>query len=71
MLGSLQGKRIADNLAIISDAVGQFYVLTHGLCWVHAERFVHKMLPLNKQHRLDLARVRGQIWDLLSRPEGI
>ena len=24
---------------------------------------MHKMLPLNEQHRLDLARVRGQIWD--------
>lgn len=63
LLGSLQGKRIADNLAIISDDAGQFNVLTHGLCWVHAERLVHKMLPLNEQHRLDLARVRGQIWD--------
>jgi len=63
LLGSLQGKHIADNLAIISDDAGQFNVLTHGLCWVHAERLVHKMLPLNEQHRLDLARVRGQIWD--------
>lgn len=63
LLGSLQGKHIADNLAIISDDAGQFNVLTHGLCWVHAERLVHKMLPLNEQHRLDLARMRGQIWD--------
>jgi hypothetical protein len=63
LLGSLQGKHIADNLAIISDDAGQFNVLTHGLCWVHAERLVHKMLPLNEQHRLDLARVRGQIWN--------
>lgn len=64
LLGSLKGLRIAENLAIISDDAGQFNILTHGLCWVHAERLVHKMLPLNDQHRTDIARVRGQIWDL-------
>ena len=37
-------------------------MLTHGLCWVHAERLFHKLLPLNDQHREDIARVRSQIW---------
>lgn len=64
LLGSLKQLRIAENLAIISDDAGQFNVLTHGLCWVHAERLIHKMLPLNEQHRLDIACVRSQIWDL-------
>jgi Transposase IS66 family len=64
LLGSLKGLHIAENLAIISDDAGQFNVLTHGLCWVHAERLVHKMLPLNEQHRIDIASVRSQIWDL-------
>jgi hypothetical protein len=64
LLGSLTGLRIAEHLAIISDDAGQFNVLTHGLCWVHAERLIHKMLPLHEQHRLDIARVRSQIWDL-------
>lgn len=63
LLGSLKGLHIAENLVIVSDDAGQFNVLTHGLCWVHAERLVHKMLPLNDQHRIDIARVRGQIWD--------
>jgi Transposase IS66 family len=31
---------------------------------VHAERLVHKLLPLNDQHREDIARVRGEIWSL-------
>jgi hypothetical protein len=63
LLGSLTGRHIAENLAIISDDAGQFNVLTHGLCWVHAERLIHKMLPLNDPHRLDIAHVRSQIWD--------
>jgi hypothetical protein len=64
LLGSVKGRHIAENIAIISDDAGQFNVLTHGLCWVHAERLIHKMLPLNEQHRIDIARVRGQIWTL-------
>ncbi len=62
LMGALSGLPIAENLAIISDDAGQFKILVHGLCWVHAERLVHKMLPLNEQHRLDIAQVRGQIW---------
>ena len=64
LLGSLSELHIAKNMAIISDDAGQFNVLTHGLCWVHAERLIHKMLPLNEQHRADIARVRSQIWVL-------
>lgn len=64
LLGSLNGLPIASNIAIISDDAGQFNVLIHGLCWVHAERLVHKLLPLNEQHRADIARVRSQIWTL-------
>jgi len=64
LLGSLSELHIAKNMAIISDDAGQFNVLTHGLCWVHAERLIHKILPLNDQHRADIARVRSQVWDL-------
>jgi hypothetical protein len=64
LLGSLKRHGVAPDLAIISDDAGQFNVMTHGLCWVHAERLVHKLLPLNDQHREDIARVRGEIWSL-------
>ncbi len=30
---------------IVSDGAGQFRVGTHALCWVHAERLVHKLVP--------------------------
>jgi hypothetical protein len=64
LLGSLKELPIASNLAIISDDAGQFTILTHGLCWVHAERLIHKMLPLNERNRIDIAKVRSQIWNL-------
>jgi hypothetical protein len=64
LLGNLKRRGVAEDLAIISDDAGQFNVLIHGLCWVHAERLVHKLLPLNDQHREDIARVRSDIWSL-------
>lgn len=64
LLGSVLHHGLCDDLAIVSDDAGQFNVLSHGLCWVHAERLIHKLLPLNEAHREDIARVRGEIWDL-------
>lgn len=64
LLGCLRRRGVAQDLAIISDDAGQFNVLIHGLCWVHAERLVHKLLPLNDLHREDIAGVRSDIWSL-------
>lgn len=63
LLGALHQQGLPDTLAIISDDAGQFNVLTHGLCWVHAERLIHKLLPLNEQHREDQQHIRSQVWD--------
>lgn len=64
LLGVLAQRGLSERLAIISDDAGQFKVLRHGLCWIHAERLIHTMLPLNKDHREDIAKVRGELWEL-------
>ncbi len=64
LLGGLVEKGFSLELAIISDGAGQFAILIHGLCWVHAERLVHKLIPLNDVQRQDQDRVRGEIWAL-------
>jgi len=64
LLGSVLDHGVPENLAIISDDAGQFDVMLHGLCWLHAERLVHKLIPLNDTHRQELDQVRGRIWDL-------
>jgi hypothetical protein len=64
LLGGLIEKGLSLELVIISDGAGQFAILLHALCWVHAERLVHKLIPFNDQQRQDQQRVRGQIWDL-------
>ena len=63
LLGTLQHNHHCQNLVIVSDDAGQFNLLQHGLCWVHTERLVHTMIPLNENHREDIAKVRGDIWD--------
>lgn len=62
LLGSVLHHGLCDGLAIVSDSAGQFNVLAHGLCWIHAERLIHKLVPLNESHRQDIARVRDQVW---------
>ena len=64
LLASAVHHGVPADLAIVSDDAGQFDVLVHGLCWVHAERLVHRLIPLNDLHRADWEAVRGEIWDL-------
>ena len=64
LLGALLENGFNPELAIISDGAGQFAILLHGLCWIHAERLVHKLIPLNDQQRATVDRVRDQIWTL-------
>ncbi|PAJ69397.1 hypothetical protein CJF42_26200, partial [Pseudoalteromonas sp. NBT06-2] len=62
LLGCVLEDSELEKLAIVSDGAGQFNVLQHGLCWVHAERLIHKLVPLNDAHREDIKRVRDDIW---------
>ena len=64
LMGALLHSTAIDELAIISDGAGQFNLLTHGLCWVHAERLIHTLLPMNKAHKEAVADVREQIWGI-------
>ena len=61
--GSLLGKGFNPELAIVSDGAGQFAIGLHALCWIHAERLIHKLIPINDAQRQSLERVRGQVWD--------
>ena len=63
LLGSVLRGGLCNDLTIVSDDAGQFDILLHALCWVHTERLIHKMLPLNETHRLEIAHIRGQVWE--------
>ena len=63
LLGSLLDKGFNPELAIVSDGAGQFVIGLHALCWIHAERLIHKLIPINDAQRQAVARVRGQVWE--------
>ena len=49
--------------AISYNALGDRMVVgQHALCWVHAERLVHKLDAFTDKHRAAQTRVRGLIW---------
>jgi AraC-like DNA-binding protein len=47
---------------VLSDDAGQFDVGQHALCWIHAERLVHKLETFTDQQRAAQQHVRGLIW---------
>jgi hypothetical protein len=60
--GSIKAHGFLPNTVIVSDDAGQFNVGQHGLCWVHAERLVHKLDTFTDEHRIAQRRIRSLIW---------
>jgi len=57
---------IKPDLIILTDDAGQFNILflLHALCWVHAERTIHKIIPYTDEQRLALQSTLDKIWKL-------
>ena len=64
LIGSIVYHGFNKDLAIISDDAGQFNVFIHGLCWVHAERLVHKIIGYTEYHKKVAEETRSAIWEL-------
>ena len=47
---------------IVSDDAGQFNVGEHALCWIHAERLVHKLETFTDPQRAAQQHMRGLVW---------
>jgi hypothetical protein len=60
--GSVKAHGLLPATVIVSDDAGQFNVGRHGLCWVHAERLVHKLSAFTDHDRAAQQHLRGLIW---------
>jgi hypothetical protein len=69
LYGTLLTEHWYDNLGLVSDDAPQFKLLgfVHGLCWVHAERKVSRLIPLTPKHKQAVENVRDQIWKFYER----
>ena len=62
LIGSIIEHGISKHLVILSDDAGQFNVLLHALCWIHANRAIDKIIPFTDQAEKDLDTVKDQVW---------
>jgi hypothetical protein len=60
--GAVMAHGFLKDTVIVSDDAGQFNVGEHALCWVHAERLVHKLDTFTATARRAKDRVRSLIW---------
>ena len=60
--GAIHHHALLAGTVIVSDDAGQFRVGLHALCWVHAERLVHTLVPATPKQRRAVELVRALIW---------
>ncbi|MBY5637529.1 transposase [Rhizobium leguminosarum] len=60
--GAIRHHGLVGNAVIVSDDAGQFRVGTHALCWVHAERLLHKLMPATPGQVRHVETLRDLIW---------
>ena len=70
LIGGLLAQGIPRDLVIMSDDAGQFNVFDHALCWIHAERVINRLIPLNEGHEKAVNWVREQLWQLYADIKG-
>jgi Transposase IS66 family len=60
--GAIRDHGLLPDTVILSDDAGQFAVGDHALCWIHAERLVHKLDTFTDRTFAAQQRQRGLIW---------
>src|ERR671917_57624 len=60
--GAIKAHGLLPGTVIVSDDAGQFALGLHGLCWVHAERLVHRLDTFTDHQRRVQQQVRALIW---------
>jgi hypothetical protein len=67
--GAIADHGLLRDSVILSDDAGQFKLARHALCWIHAERLIHKLDTFTDHQRQAKARIRRRIWWLYANLE--
>jgi hypothetical protein len=62
LVGSIADRGLLTETVIVSDDAGQFDVLTHALCWVHAERHLRRLVCGSEEQRRLVDLQRQLVW---------
>lgn len=60
--GSLRAHGLLPDTVVLSDDAGQFVLDRHALCWVHAERLIHKLDTFTDRQSQAQQLLRTLIW---------
>src|SRR3954454_6873648 len=60
--GAIRHHGLLSHTVIVSDDAGQFRLGAHALCWVHAERLVHQLIPATRAQAQAIETARQLIW---------
>src|SRR3954468_10303050 len=60
--GAIKAHGLLPDTVILSDDAGQFAIDDHALCWVHAERLIHKLDTFTDKQYAAQQRVRALVW---------
>jgi len=64
LVGSILYHGFSIDMKIISDDAGQFNIFQHALCWIHAERTINRLVPLNECHAKDIEIILSKFWTI-------
>ena len=70
LLGGGMAKGVSQQLRILSDGAGQFNVLVHALCWVHAERALRRLPGYTVRQRQNIEEMQQLLWDYYRQLQG-
>ena len=64
LVASVLSHGFKKDMVILSDEAGQFNVFLHALCWIHAERKIDRLIPINDYEKEVITKKQGQLWEL-------
>ena len=64
LVASILSHDFNKDMVILSDEAGQFDVFLHALCWIHAERKIDRLIPVNDYDKNIIEDIQGQMWQL-------
>jgi hypothetical protein len=62
LVGAIVARGLLTETVIVSDDAGQFDVLTHALCWVHAERHLRRVVCATAEQQRPVDLQRQLVW---------
>jgi len=64
LVASILSHGLKKDMVILSDEAGQFNVFLHALCWIHAERKLDRLIPINDYEKEVITKIQDQLWKL-------